>query len=112
MRCILFVIVIAFLNFNQSISSNEFKEIKFHTTLSNAVSQVINDFYAHKASALSITKSVSYRQNYVKQMGIINEVLYHASAKIVVVIEDYMFLSTTTHRFYNLIFVDSYEGFL
>lgn len=105
------IIVITFF-INESKSENEFKEISFNTTVSNAVSQVVNDFYIHKSTTISITKSVFYFKNYVKQMSVINEILYRTSSKIVVVIEDYFFLSATMHRFYNLIFIDSYDGFL
>lgn len=107
----IFIIVTGFL-VNQTVSNSEFKEISFSTTVSNAVSQLVDDFYTHKSTTLTITKSVFYRQNYEKQMGVINEILLRTSSKIVVVIEDYAFLSATMHRFYNLIFIDSYEGFV
>lgn len=93
------------------IGHNAFKEISFGTTVSNAVSQVIKDFYIHHSSTLLITKSVFNRSNGQNQMGIINEILYRTSSEIVVVIEDNAVLSTTMHRFYNLIFIDSYEAF-
>lgn len=97
---------------NLTVSQNNFKELSFSTTVSNAVSQVINDFYMKKSSTLLITKSAFDLQNYVKQMGIINEILYRTNAKIVVVVEDYCFISSAVQRFYSLIFVDSYEAFL
>lgn len=107
----LFVIVIVFL-INLTVSQNNFKEISFSTTVSNAVGQVIEDFYVHKSSTLLITKSSFHRQNYVKQMGVINEIVCNTKSKIVVVIEDYWLVSPAVQRFYSLIFIDSYEAFL
>lgn len=106
-----FVIIILFCS-NGQVSNNEFKEISFRTTVSSAASQVVNDFYTHVSSTLLITRSVFHPQNRLTQMGVINEILYRTSSKIVVVIEEYLFLSTTIHRFYNLMFIDSYEAFL
>lgn len=45
-------------------------------------------------------------------MGVINEILYCTRSEIVVVIEDFSFISPSMHRFYNLMFIDSYEAFL
>lgn len=110
MRGIFIIAIVAFSN--ETVSGFEFKEISFNTTVSSAVSQIIDDFYVHKSTTLLVTKSVFYRKNYDNQMGVINDILYRTSSKIVVVIEDYSFLSATINRFYNLIFIDSYEGFL
>lgn len=110
MHFLLSIVIVVLINL--TVSQNNFKEIPFSTTVSNAVSQIINDFYMRKSSTLLITKSSFYLKNYVKQMGIINEILYRTNAKIVVVIEDYCFVSSTVQRFYSLIFIDSYEAFL
>lgn len=110
MHFLLSIVIVVLINL--TVSQNNFKEIPFSTTVSNAVSQIINDFYMRKSSTLLITKSSFYLKNYVKQMGIINEILYRTNAKIVVVIEDYCFVSSAVQRFYSLIFIDSYEAFL
>lgn len=97
---------------NQSVSNKDFKEIKFGMTESYAVSQLVEDFYISRTSILLITKSVFYQTNRLKQLDVINEILYRTNSKIAAEIEDFMFLSSAVNRFYNLLFIDSYEGFL
>ncbi len=108
----LFGLIAMMLLTNQSVSNYEFKEISFSSTVSRAVGQLIDDFYMHKSVTLSIIKSAFYHQNHQRQMGIVNEILYRTNSTIVFVIEDDLHLSTKLHRFFNIIFIDSYEAFM
>lgn len=87
-----------------------FENITYNTSIARATVKIIEKFYMGITTTLSISNAAT-NTTLQRQSGMINEVLYSSTFKMIVRIEDHETLQDNVLRFSNLIFVDSYESF-
>ncbi|XP_059619126.1 glutamate receptor U1-like [Phlebotomus argentipes] len=85
--------------------------VKFGNPLSKAMGEIIAEFYSVKSKQVIITRADKDHQSYLRQSGIINEVLYDVKGKILIRIEAFDRLKSDIKRFFNIFVLDSYESF-
>lgn len=87
-----------------------FESITYNTSIARATVKIIDDFYVQISSTISISNAAKHTC-LQRQSGMINEVLLSSNSQMIVRIEDHRAIQDNVIRFYNLIFVDSYESF-
>lgn len=80
-------------------------------SLSQAVVKLVLEFYMNISTTLSLTHAASSPEENIRQSRMINEILYKINSEMVVCIEEHDSLAEWQPRYFNLIFVDSYEAF-
>lgn len=89
-----------------------FNELLVNTSISQATTRIMNDFYIKKSSAVVFTAGYINESNRVRQSDLINEVVqYSGNGNIKFRLQEFCHISSTYPEEYNVIFIDSYEGF-
>lgn len=81
------------------------------SSMARATIKIIIDFYSETSSTLSIARASINNANHIRQSGFINEIVSKTNSQIVNVIEEHYYLNQNLLRFFNILFVDSYEAF-
>lgn len=98
--------------FNFALSNDYFKELLARSSISRAAARIIYDFYVKETSIVVLTTGYVDSENRLRQSDLINEIM-NRDTKIDVKfrIQDFSHISSSYPEEYNLIFIDSYEGF-
>lgn len=87
-----------------------FNNLVVNTSISQATTRIINEIYVQKSSAVVVTAGYINEPNRLRQSDLINEVVQH-SGPIKFRVEDFGHISSTYSEGFNVLFIDSYEGF-
>lgn len=89
-----------------------FNELLLNSSISQATIRIVHDFYVKKTSAVVFTAGYINESNRLRQSDLINEVLQHSrTSHIKFRLQEFSHVSSTYPEEYNVIFIDSYEGF-
>lgn len=89
-----------------------FSEFLVNTSISQATTRIVNDFYVKESSAVVFTAGYINESNRLRQSDLINEVVqYSGNGNIKFRLQEFCHISSTYPEEYNVIFIDSYEGF-
>lgn len=88
-----------------------FRESEFSSSISRATIKIILDFYSKCSSTLTMVRASITAETHIRQSEYINEILLNTNSEIVIVMEEYNYLKENFCRFYNILFIDSYDGF-
>lgn len=90
----------------------KFEFPRYENPITNAVTDVILNFYCKETMAVNIYQASSDALTYRQESDFMNEILYKAKSKVVVQIDGYKHLSFNGRmRAYNILFVDCFESF-
>lgn len=90
----------------ESLSKSE-----YCASISRATIRLILDFYSKCSSTLTMARASISSETHIRQSEYINDILLNTNAQIVIVLEEYNYLNENFGRFYNILFIDSYEAF-
>ncbi|XP_037040009.1 uncharacterized protein LOC119077005 isoform X2 [Bradysia coprophila] len=90
-----------------------FDELLVNTSISQATTRIVLDFYVRESSTVVFTTGYVNEANRLRQSDLINEILQQCSNRIVLKfrLQEFCQISSTYPEEFNVIFIDSYEGF-
>lgn len=95
-----------------SANDDSFNELFVSSSISQAATRIVQDFYVTKSTTIVLTSGYVNEANRIRQSDLINEVLQRTSNSIVKFrLQEFCQISSTYAEQFNLIFIDSYEGF-
>lgn len=108
----LFLLLLLCLKYTLAVD-DQFNKFLFKNSISQATARIVLDFYVKKSPAVVFTAGYVNEMNRLHQSDLINEILQLSSAKgeIKFRLQQFHHISSTNSEQYNVIFIDSYEGF-
>lgn len=89
-----------------------FDKLSVNTSISQATTRIVLDFYVKESSAVVFTAGYVNEPNRLRQSDLMNEVLQHSGkGNIKFRLQQFCHISSTYSEKYNVLFIDSYEGF-
>ncbi len=91
---------------------NSFSELLVNSSISQAATRIVQDIYMKDSSAVVFTAGYVNELNRQRQSDLVNEILQGTSnSDIKFRLQEYCHISSSYPEEFNLIFIDSYEGF-
>lgn len=89
-----------------------FNELLVNSSISQASANIVHGVYVKQTSAVVFTAGYVNEKNRLRQADLINEILQHsAKVEIKFRLQESDNITSTYSEKYNVIFIDSYEGF-
>lgn len=89
-----------------------FNKLLVNSSISQAATRIVNDFYVRETSAAVLTAGYVNESNRLRQFDLINEILLRASnSNIKFRLQESRHIRSTYPEEYNVMLIDSYEGF-
>jgi predicted mannosyl-3-phosphoglycerate phosphatase (HAD superfamily) len=102
-------VVILVINYSKAI---RLTEVLYSTSISNAAIKIVSDFYKPRTSNVFVSYGCFDAENDKTLTDIVDNVLVRTSSDVSYIVEEKINNNTISNvRFYNIMFVDSYEGF-
>lgn len=98
--------------FKFTLANDYFNERLFKTSISQATRRIIYDVYVKETSMVLFTTGYVNNENKLQQSDMINDIMGRDSkVDIKFRLQDFSHISSSYSEEYNIIFIDSYEGF-
>lgn len=93
------------------VNGYSFEENLVNSSISQATSKIVEDFYAKQSSYILFTTGYVNESNRLRQWDMVNEIVQRADGIVKFRLQEYGSITSVYSEQNNLIFIDSYEGF-